>query len=1235
MAANVSIPSCSKESTDSKSERETNIRAPYEKEETDFNLCPFELLWSFGTNSDTPIINLTTKNRTIIAYACSHAVIIYNYKTKYAISLQGHKNTVKTLSTSKDGKWLMSADFEKDCVTVVWDTETGVPISTLFNPHGDKGMTAAKISPNAKYIVTVGNEFHQKVQFWLWTYGKDQPDAFTELTELFSNRIKEIAFNEDCSEEFGLTADYCVAFLKWIGGDLSKKVAAESTLKFRVKLSFRLHRILLTSRGSTPQTNRGPELDCSREKRCQSWLCHCIICDIFPFRGQIESKQRDINEGTGNYSLDREEQDELKYYIPKILGNVRRYGILNCSCYIPKTQRVLTATTNGYVLVWGTFVERQKNKSKDQSAANNKEKRHIKSVQLEKNSIMVILYHDGRIVTGTSEGRISFYDLDLKILYWCQHKLLDSIRSISFDLSSTLLAPGSAVGEFKLESDEEEDFENEEEMAEYSEIKLGDNINERKMKYIEKIESMKYRDQVPSTMSVYLEETLKNYNKNQQAFTKLPHAPTDVTVEGAPFYIENFIIGKKLILNGIHMQKFCNIFRKGCLSGTVALIEIPTLKCRFIFQDQNFAITSLDAHPRSNFIVTGNLQGFVSLYDYERHKRVVRRKTPPLPDFSILLDKQAKKGAITYVTCPQSHEKLIAVTALKYSPIGNLLACGLENGALWMLHPLTLEPLDKNPYKHSTESILKLAFTECEEYMAYADNALVVAVFKRIGDSPNGSCLWDFIGKYHSHTAKIRDILFGPATIESVVYRFFSVGEDRNLIEYDLKNSGPYPFPGLQIMNTYQIECEAIPLCLAWYPKLGVEGFLMYSNSEYKYRLLNDITKTIRGTFLGPLCDTPVKHFKVISGKEYKAGKYMVFATNKEIGLQILPFDGNPYKTLGMIGHPRKVSNICLSNDGNILFTFGHNDPCTLMWKIKCRSVDVLAHLGGKGLAPYYSLIDGGEKGWLINEMKHLFYYAQILHQGENVITPRLISDKVSTKEIPNLMRAVGYYPSNEEIEILMGEISYRDYAETGHLVEEIKFEDFVKFYINHRPAFGISLHQIQEAFQVFANSDQMPASQAENPSLTREQFMRILLGEGPPEFSIQNGIPFGEPLKIQEAFAYMRFLVGFNENLDEIYNERNEKKSASIDFTFLPEVYLTIKISLNFSYIMIHVTYIPTHKAFVMKEITSHDTLYWSLFALAESNVLLFIIQRISYKDFIADIMGIELPEETRADDD
>ncbi|XP_017757686.1 PREDICTED: WD repeat-containing protein 66-like [Eufriesea mexicana] len=854
----------------------------------------------------------------------------------------------------------MSADFEDDCVIVVWDTETGVPVSTLFSPHGNQEMTVAKISPNAKYIVTVGNELHQKVQLWLWTYGKEKPNATVEITEFLSDRIKKIAFNDDISEEFILTADYNVAFFKW-------------------------------------------------------------------------------------------EEDELKYHIPKILGNIRRYGIFTCSCYISRTQRVLTATTNGYVLVWDVPAKKgyKPNKTNSQDAINNKEKRHIKSVQLTKSNIMVVLHHDRMILTGTAEGRISFYDCNLKILYWCKHELLDSIRSISFDLESALLGPVATVSESEIDTDEEDDLEYEGEIEEYPETKLEDTCVE-KMKYIEKIESMKYCSEVSLMTTIHLEKTIKDYGKKQKSFKEKLHVPTDATIENAPFYVKNFIV------------------------------------------------------------MTGNVQGFICLYDYEKRRPILRRKTPALPDFSVLVEEQVKCGNIVYITCPQSHEKLVAVTIIKYSPMADLLVCGLENGILWMLHPITLEPIDPNPYKHSTESILQLAFTECEEYMAYADNTLVVAVFSKNHDNSSGSHLWNFIGKYRSHYATIREILFGPATTESVVYRLFSMGEDRNLIEYDLKNSGPYPFPGLKIIGTYKIECDAIPLCLTWYPQLGVEGFLMYSNSEYKYRLLNDITKTIRGTFLGPLYGAPVKHMKVLSGKEYKGGKYMIFATNKEIGIQMLPFDGNPYKSLGMIGHPRKITDICISYDGNLLFTSGYNDSCILIWKIKSRSVEVLAHLGGRGIAPYYCLLEGGRNGWLINEMKDMFYYAQILHQGENMTGPRVLSETVSTKEIPNLMRAVGYYPSNEEIEILMGEISYKNYAETGYLVEEIKFEDFVKLYLNHRPAFGISLQEIKDAFRFFTNPDQIPVLDVENPALSRDQFMRILFGEGPHTFLMQDGIPFG-----------------------------------------------------------------------------------------------------------------------------
>lgn len=45
-----------------------------------------------------------------------------------------------------------------------------------------------------------------------------------------------------------------------------------------------------------------------------------------------------------------------------------------------------------------------------------------------------------------------------------------------------------------------------------------------------------------------------------------------------------------------------------------------------------------------------------------------------------------------------------------------------------------------------------------------------------------------------------------------------------------------------------------------------------------------------------------------------------------------------------------------------------------------------------------------------------------------------------------------------------------------------------------------------------------------------------------------------GEPLTVQEAFTYMKFLIGFEGTFDAI----NDKSLMSIDFTFLPEVYLS-----------------------------------------------------------------------------
>lgn len=48
--------------------------------------------------------------------------------------------------------------------------------------------------------------------------------------------------------------------------------------------------------------------------------------------------------------------------------------------------------------------------------------------------------------------------------------------------------------------------------------------------------------------------------------------------------------------------------------------------------------------------------------------------------------------------------------------------------------------------------------------------------------------------------------------------------------------------------------------------------------------------------------------------------------------------------------------------------------------------------------------------------MQDLFYYMQILHHGENTITRRQVSDYIPIDELPDLMRACGYYLSEFEV---------------------------------------------------------------------------------------------------------------------------------------------------------------------------------------------------------------------------
>ncbi|XP_066594488.1 cilia- and flagella-associated protein 251-like [Prorops nasuta] len=883
--------------------------------------------------------------------------MLYNYSKNEMLPLQGHQNAVRTLSATNDGKWMLTADFEDDCVIVIWDTENRVPVCSIFNPHGKNEVTAAKISPDGKYVVSVGNEKYQNVNFWLWTYGRDKPDATIELNKNPRTRIKKIDFNGESADEFVLTTESSVIFFSW-------------------------------------------------------------------------------NDGV------------LLHYYPFIKTS---FGTFNSSCYIAKTTKAVTATDSGHVLVWdynNTDIEK------------NPERKLIKTILLQKCSITIITNYESVIVTGNTRGVITFYDKDLKLLCWCEHSKLGSIITISFDIDN-----------------------------------VGVNCFDKNVK-----------GNTKPALKVYV---------NSKNFENCDFFPADATSQSNAFIMKNFIISTS--------------------DGLMAYMDMKKLKYHFIWSNKSSPIKSLDAHPENDFMVTGNNDGFLSLFNLKKHELILSKSTPAFKDYKQVLEDHPLNKRLNFVTSPESHESLKAVTALKFSPSGEILACGMENGVLWILYPITLEPLDKFPYKHSRVSILFIDFDKKSKYMAYADDEMTVAVFKR--NCSDDECMWSFLGKIHSHGKPIKGILFGdPISEANETCRLFSVGEDKDLIEYDLRNSGPYPDPGLKIQQTEKIEHDCVPLCFGWYPQFGVETFLIHSNSQYKFKLVNDIVKMTRGTFLGPTFGFPVQHFQILP-HENPAKAYMIFATKKEIGLQLLPLDGNPFKILGIIGHPREITRIAIAANKKELLTLGYNDQSVLMWKINFRSVDVSAHLGGKNLQPYYSLIEGGKEGWLMKEIRDFFYFGQILEREHNM-TIRNICDKVSIKQIPNLMRAIGVYLSNQEFENIVNEVSYKNYARTGQLVEEINFQSFVKLYINHRPVFGFSFQELKKAFLNLSSS---ASARPDDLILTRDQFLNVVLGkglEGP-----EDDKTYGEPLSMEEAHKFLKLLI----------LGKNEDSEDNINFDFLP----------------------------------------------------------------------------------
>ncbi|CAM9681994.1 unnamed protein product [Heterosigma akashiwo] len=415
-----------------------------------------------------------------------------------------------------------------------------------------------------------------------------------------------------------------------------------------------------------------------------------------------------------------------------------------------------------------------------------------------------------------------------------------------------------------------------------------------------------------------------------------------------------------------------------------------------------------------------------------------------------------------------------------FHPRGTCLALGFTSGALKLVDPQTLE--DCCLFRVSAQPILEVRFSPGGRYMACYDAGFHVALWRYTLDAEAEAALaqeeqylqdklgpaarlmrqgWEYIGRHRSHTMAITGLEFGLR--EDGRTALASAAEDRTLVEYDLEGSSLEA--GLLLLDQARgegaparVEQVARPTCLAWHPLLGedYEDRVVTANDEFKLRQWNGDNRSFRRMSLGPTFGGPLNRLMSAEAVPVPAPSgFMAYTTaEKVIGLLALPLDGDPASAVGLIAHPGPISGpllratlAVLAGRRDLSVNMGRGPVSVLslryMWehrppaRLTVRQPPLPPGGGGGGAGapgrarPLHGPAGGGG-GAAHRELVDYFYYCQLRAQGEDTTEERRAEGRVKLAELPNLMRALGHYPSEAAVAEMVAEVKYSRFTATG-----------------------------------------------------------------------------------------------------------------------------------------------------------------------------------------------------------
>ncbi|KAL5113063.1 hypothetical protein TcWFU_010181 [Taenia crassiceps] len=478
-------------------------------------------------------------------------------------------------------------------------------------------------------------------------------------------------------------------------------------------------------------------------------------------------------------------------------------------------------------------------------------------------------------------------------------------------------------------------------------------------------------------------------------------------------------------------------------------LQVKDKTVKLLERDQCATINSIATHPFRDLITTVGHSGMIKTWNY---KWLVPVRTR-------MLENQQPNSCA-------------------FDPYGSSLAVGCTSGRVVFLDAITLDDIKQTPFDYAKGTVKKIAFSSDSTYCAYIDTQCSTTLLRRKNACNPADGRWTFSGRYRAHGDNIVDILFKTCN-NNVTPRLFTLGEDRMLIEYDIVNAKHNVLP---LKRRVKVEYIAKPQCFISMGDFYPENFICYANSDSKFRLLDADALAIRKTVMAPVNDTPFVRLATLPEKEdfpsppctpTVVGKpsnksCLVFLTSEQLGLVLVPLDGDPYKATNIIAHPCKehgtgyASDLAVSRDFRFIFTTGGPDNTMHMWKADPGVLVSQTHLYCNPMQPFYDMLTAEE----LNDMKDYFYLSMLRVQGISCPHTRLTAYTIPVTEVPYLTRAMGLFATDADIENMMNEIKYSRFGSTGRYVTELDFDTFVKLFVNYRvPYDSVSLSDIEAAF--------------------------------------------------------------------------------------------------------------------------------------------------------------------------